>query len=186
MAKVTAGDPAAEADQNWGQRFTREKLSGRTGLSLQTIARILKREEAVDRQSIEYFLRGFGLQLAQGDCAPPTSSFEELAARQEDSRQDWGEAIDVSVFYGREDDLAHLQQWLAEDCCRLVAILGIGGIRKSAFAVKVGLQLQSEFNCVVWRSLANAPPLTDCLESVLQFLLGALGEDTVIAISLEG
>lgn len=79
--KLQQAMQTAEAEQNWGQRFTREQLSDCTGLSLQTISRILKREAAVDRLSIEYFLRGFELSLSPGDCAPPTSLFEELAAR---------------------------------------------------------------------------------------------------------
>lgn len=184
--KLQQAMQTAEATQNWGQRFTREQLSDRTGLSLQTISRILKREEAVDRQSIECFLRGFELQLSQGDCAPPTTPFEELATRQEDLQHDWGEAMDVSVFYGREADLVRLQQWLADDCCRLVAILGIGGIGKSALAVKLGLQLQPEFDSVLWQSLANAPPFADFLESVLQFLLWAQRKDTATPVSIEG
>ncbi|PSB56203.1 NB-ARC domain-containing protein [Chamaesiphon polymorphus] len=184
--KLQQAIQAVEAAQNWGQRLTREQIADRTGLSLQTITRILKRKQAVDRLSIEYFLRGFELQLAQGDCAPPSYPFEQLAARQEDPRQDWGEAIDVSVFYGREQDLARLQQWLADDCCRLVAIVGIGGIGKSALAVKLGLQLQPEFEIAIWRSLANAPPLADFLESVLQFLLWAQREDPLVPASLDG
>lgn len=184
--KLQQAMQAAEAEQNWGRRFTREQLSDRTGLSLQTIARILKRETAVDRLSVESFLRGFNLTLSPGDCAPPTSPFEELATRQNNPHQDWGDAINVSVFYGREATLAQLQQWLAEDGCRLVALLGIGGIGKSALAVKLATELQSEFNVIVWRSLQNAPLLKDWLESVLQFLLHVQTEDPVIPDSLDG
>jgi WD40 repeat protein/transcriptional regulator with XRE-family HTH domain len=184
--KLQQAMQTAEAGENWGQRFTREQLSDRTGLSLQTISRILKREAAVDRLSIEYFLSGFELTLSPGDCTPPTSPFEELAARQEDPHQDWGDAIDVSVFYGRDATLAQLQQWLVEDGCRLVALLGIGGIGKSALAVKLGTQLQPEFDVIVWRSLQNAPLQEDFLESVLQFLLPVQAEDTVIPDSLDG
>jgi transcriptional regulator with XRE-family HTH domain len=184
--KLQQAMQAAAAEQNWGQRFTREQLSDLTGLSLQTVSRILKREAAVDRLSIEYFLRGFELTLSPGDCAPPTSPFEELATRQDDPHQDWGDAIDVSVFYGREATLAQLQQWLVEDKCRLVALLGIGGIGKSALAVKLGMQLQSEFDVIVWRSLQNAPPLEDFLESILQFLLHIQAADPVIPDILDG
>lgn len=176
----------AEADHNWGQRFTREQLSERTGLSLQTIARILKRETAVDRQSIECFLRGFALPLSPGDSAPPTSPFEELALRQRNARHDWGNAIGVATFYGRERVLAQLQPWLVEDGCRLVALLGIGGIGKSALAVKLGMQMQAEFDIIVWRSLQNAPLLADLLASVLQFLLPIQTTDPAIASHLDG
>jgi hypothetical protein len=122
--KLQQAMQAAEAEHNWGKRFTREQLSDRTALSLNTISRILKRSQAVDRLSLEYFLRGFGLQLSPGDCAPPRSPFEELAARQANQNQDWREAIDVSVFYGHEQEILQLGQWILEDRCRLVVLLG--------------------------------------------------------------
>jgi WD40 repeat protein/transcriptional regulator with XRE-family HTH domain len=184
--KLQQAMQVAEAEQNWGQHLTREQLSDRTGLSLQTISRILKRKAAVDRLSIEYFMRGFELTLSPGDCTPPTAPFEELVARQKDSHQDWGDAIDVSVFQGRETTLAQLQQWLVEDGCRVVALLGIGGIGKSALAVKLGTQLQTEFDVIVWRSLQNAPLLEDFLGSMLQFLLPVQAEDPVIPDGLDG
>ncbi|MBD2562290.1 MULTISPECIES: hypothetical protein [Nostoc] len=39
----------AESEETWNKRFTQEDLSDRTGLSLNTLARILKREQGVDR-----------------------------------------------------------------------------------------------------------------------------------------
>ncbi len=86
------------------------------------------------------------------------------------SRQDWGEAIDVSVFYGRAWELATLEQWIVQENCRLVALLGIGGIGKTALSVKLAEQLQEHFEYVVWRSLHNAPSLESLLASVIQFL----------------
>jgi WD40 repeat protein/transcriptional regulator with XRE-family HTH domain len=182
--KLLQAKQQAEAEQNWGRRFTQEQLSDRSGLSLNTIARILKRQQSVDRQSLEQFLRAFDLDLSAGDCAPPVS-LEELAVRQENPQQDWGDAVDVSVFYGRVEELGRLRQWILEEHCRLVAVLGIGGIGKSTLAVKLGLQLQSEFEVVVWRSLQNAPPLEELLKSILPFLLRVRGEDPVLPISLE-
>jgi hypothetical protein len=40
-------------------------------------------------------------------------------------RQDWGDAIDVSVFYGRTHELATLQQWTLQEKCRLIALIGM-------------------------------------------------------------
>jgi WD40 repeat protein len=85
-------------------------------------------------------------------------------------QQDWGEAIDVSTFFGRTQELETLDQWLVGDRCRLVALLGMGGIGKTSLSVKLAQQVQGDFDCLVWRSLRNAPPLTDLLVSLLKFL----------------
>ncbi|OUL28021.1 hypothetical protein BV372_25295 [Nostoc sp. T09] len=86
------------------------------------------------------------------------------------SRQDWGEAVDVSLFYGRQNELATLTQWILQDKCRLVALLGMGGIGKSACSVKLAQILQAEFEFIIWRSLANAPPLETLLTDLILFL----------------
>lgn len=73
------------------------------------------------------------------------------------NRADWGEAIDVSIFYGRTDELTKLQQWVEQDKCRLVALLGIGGVGKTALSVKLAQLAQEGFEFVIWRSLRDAP-----------------------------
>ena len=83
---------------------------------------------------------------------------------------DWGEAIDVSVFYGRTAELATLEHWIEQDGCRLVTLMGMGGVGKSALSVKLAEQLQDQFAMVVWRSLRNAPPLADLLADLLMVL----------------
>src|SRR5437773_3885586 len=78
-------------------------------------------------------------------------------------RGDWREMLGVSALYGRSDELAELEQWLLSDRCRLVAVLGMGGIGKTALAVKLVQQVAPHFDCVLWRSLHNAPALDDVL-----------------------
>ncbi len=72
-------------------------------------------------------------------------------------RVDWGEALDVPSFYGREGELALLSRWVVEERCRVVSVLGMGGIGKSALAVTVMHRVAAHFEVVIWRSLRDAP-----------------------------
>src|SRR5216110_1237468 len=48
---------------------------------------------------------------------------------------DWGDALAVPTFYGREEEQSTLSQWVLQEHCRVVSILGMGGIGKSALTV---------------------------------------------------
>ncbi len=86
-------------------------------------------------------------------------SHTELPKQSESALIDWGDAPDVSVFYGRASELAVLEQWIVTDRCRLVAILGMGGIGKTDFSIKLAQNIQESFEFVIWRKLLNAPSL---------------------------
>lgn len=83
---------------------------------------------------------------------------------------DWGEAIDISYFCGRTGELNTLQQWIVADRCRVITLLGMGGMGKTALSVKLAEQLQGEFEYVFWRSLRHAPLLKDKLTECIKFL----------------
>jgi len=80
---------------------------------------------------------------------------------------DWGEAPESGDFYGRTEELATLQQWIVQDRCRVVALRGMGGIGKTALAVKLAEQIQDNFEYFIWRSLRHAPPLGDILANLI-------------------
>jgi len=92
------------------------------------------------------------------------------------SQVDWGDAVDVSVFYGRQAELKLLTEWIHTDRCRLVALLGMGGVGKTALSVKLAQQFdpsatsESSFQFIIWRSLRHAPLLPDLLAELLSFL----------------
>jgi transcriptional regulator with XRE-family HTH domain len=85
-------------------------------------------------------------------------------------RVDWGEALAVPTFYDREEELATLSQWVVQERCRVVSVLGLGGIGKSALAVSLMHQLAPHFEVVIWRSLRDAPSCEALLEDCLQVL----------------
>ena len=87
-----------------------------------------------------------------------------------DANTSWGEAIDVSIFYGRTQEIATLQHWILEDRCRLVTLLGMGGMGKTALSVKLAEQMQGEFDAVIWRSLRDTPLISNLLTTLIRFL----------------
>ncbi|GAB4176146.1 MAG: NB-ARC domain-containing protein [Coleofasciculaceae cyanobacterium] len=84
--------------------------------------------------------------------------------------QDWGEAPDVSKFYGRTEELKQLKKGIVDERCRLVALLAQGGIGKTALSVKLAQDIQGEFKYVIWRSLRESPPLEKLLTDLIKFL----------------
>ncbi|WP_225894338.1 WD40 domain-containing protein [Atlanticothrix silvestris] len=86
------------------------------------------------------------------------------------NRQDWGEAPSIrSSFYGREAELSKLKQWIVEERCRLVALLGMGGIGKTTLSVKLADEVQANFDYFIWRTLRNAPPIQEMLANLIRF-----------------
>jgi WD40 repeat protein/transcriptional regulator with XRE-family HTH domain len=84
-------------------------------------------------------------------------------------RIDWVGALDVSRFTGREGELAELSRWIVQEQCRLVAILGMGGIGKSALVSLLGKQLAPQFDAVLWRSLRDAPSSEELVADCITF-----------------
>src|SRR6266567_3478939 len=82
-------------------------------------------------------------------------------------RVDWGGAPDVASFYGREWELDLLSSWAVEERCRVVSVLGQGGIGKSALATKVMHRVVEGFEVVIWRSLRDVPTWEALLDSCL-------------------
>lgn len=95
--------------------------------------------------------------------------------------REWGEAVDVSVFFGRTEELEKLKQWIVGDRCRLVALLGMPRVGKTALSVKLAQQIQDEFEYVIWRSLRSASSLTKLLADLLQFF--CRDQDTNLSVN---
>jgi WD40 repeat protein len=99
----------------------------------------------------------------------------------------WGEQIDVSTFQGRAFELRQLERWLAgnsetnpiQSPCRLISIIGMGGMGKTTLAAKLTQQLVTDaelassipnFDHIIWQSLRNAPPIDKILFQLIDIL----------------
>jgi YD repeat-containing protein len=232
--KLEAARRQLEATLNNGDRFTLEEISDRTRLALSTVTRVLDGQNGVDKQTLDQFFAAFDLLLERTDYQHPNPAGDFLvpetlaiaspgqthgSAPADRSTPyptappphhpitlDWGEAIDASLFYGRVSELDTLEQWIVRDRCRLVAILGMGGMGKTALSVKLAQRLgcgeggeggevslfpspptppssPSPFTTIIWRTLRNAPPLELLLTDLIQVLSGQQESPSSMALA---
>ncbi|MBF2027490.1 MAG: NACHT domain-containing protein [Oscillatoriales cyanobacterium C42_A2020_001] len=194
---TNAGRPLSEAeiailDAAWNDQ-TYEEVADRSGYSLNYLQRDVGPKfwkllsTALDRKLNKTNVRGILTQRFGVSPSLPHSSTHRSAEAHGRSlpvhpptstQIDWGESPDIAIFYGREQELATLTQWIEPDPigssetarCHLVAILGMGGIGKSSLAARITYQLQNQFEFVIWRSLRKAPPLETLLAELVSFL----------------
>jgi hypothetical protein len=82
----------------------------------------------------------------------------------------WGSAPDVERFVGRTPERATLRQWVLDDRCRVIGVLGMGGIGKTLLATRMARELEARFEHVYWRGLHNAPSFGDWLAGAIAVL----------------
>jgi DNA-binding MarR family transcriptional regulator len=175
----------SEIQENFGYRYTLEELGDRTGLDPDTAAKLINRKAPVDKRTLELFFQAFNLELLASDYSNPNSNFGK-PEKSIYTRADLSEAVDISFFYGRTAELAQLQQWILQENCRLVALLGMGGIGKTALSVKLAHQIKHKFEYIIWRSLRHALPIKDLLAQLIQFLSHEQVTETDLPESVDG
>jgi hypothetical protein len=180
IQKLRAAITHLENEENFGQKLTIAELGFRTRLTPDTVAKVLNAKQGVDRRTLDSFFRTLSLELCESDYIradlryiPPSDATSPPATVQ----IDWGEAPDASIFYGRTQELETLTQWVQADRCRVINLLGMGGMGKTALVATLLARLakgQSSsapaFEHIVWRSLRHGPSVDEILSELLQVL----------------
>ena len=159
---------------------TQRALAEAAEMSLSTVRKFLKGEN-ISRANFLDLCERLGLDFEEvanlGSVSPPAVTKETIAPlkttpNSPQPQQYWGEAPDVSEFYGRTEELETLQQWITVDKCRLIALLGMGGIGKTALSVKLAKTVAREnhFQFIIWRSLRESPPVEKIVTDLIKIL----------------
>ena len=149
----------SEAEHNYGERYTYEKLSDITYLDIHTIKRVIECQEGVDKRTLERLFISFEIELTESCYTKPNPH----------KRQNWGEAMCVANFFGRTEELSTLESWLLKDRCRIITILAMGGMGKTCLSVKLAKQVQDRYDLVMWCSLRDAPPTKEIVCRIVEF-----------------
>jgi WD40 repeat protein len=168
------------------RKISKKDLAMRAGLTPGYVSLLTRGERiAPSEETVEALSEALHLDTetriaffkAAGYSAPLISVRSHPSSHQIDTgmqkgcttKVDWGEAPDVGFFYGRQQELATIERWTVDDHCRLVAVLGIGGMGKTSLAARLAMQIKDEFDYVFWRSLQDAPSVEDILRECIQF-----------------
>lgn len=177
-------------DENIKQIF--EKLTPRrkevlqmvlTGESDEAIAQVLSIKPATVRKYLERLYQAFGVSkrvelitlFASYKKEFTSDASEFLASVVSKTKLDIGEAPSTQNFYGRQNELETLKRWIIEDNCRVVTLLGMGGLGKTTITVKLMELLnvpEHHFDFIIWRSLREAPKLEKILVDCIKFFSG--------------
>jgi WD40 repeat protein len=152
------------------------------------------RRERISRETFTRICQTVGLD-----------SWQEIADNQPIQQivTDWGEAPEPAFFCGRVQELETLDRWLTVDRCKLIALLGMGGMGKTTLAVKLVQQVlaqkegggeignesfnsssiphPSSFQFIIWRSLRNAPLPEIVLTDLMRFFSGPQPQIELVA-----
>jgi len=71
-------------------------------------------------------------------------------------------------FYGRNNEVSTLKDWLINQEIRLISIFGMSGIGKTSIALHLINEIPQHFDYIIYRALYFSPSLTTTLTNLLQ------------------
>ena len=155
---------------------TQRALANDAGLCLTTVSNFLN-GKPVDCATFEELCRRLSLDWQEISISNTevisTSLYSYAKIRKKQtkiSNQDWGTAVDISAFYGRNEELTQLESWILQDSCRLVAVVGMGGVGKTTLATQLTKQIHDQFDYVFWRSVPTVPSFDSMITEMLSFI----------------
>jgi len=97
--------------------------------------------------------------------------------------RDWGAAPPVSSCYGRTEELDTLKEWILQDKCQLILLLGQGGIGKTTLSIKLATEIQNHFDYIIWRHLEAPQSVEKILADAIQLFSNQ--QETILPDTLE-
>lgn len=191
LRKLQIAKRELENQENYGHKYTLEKLSERAELTSRTITKVISCQGRVDKRTLYNLFIALSLELeesdyTQGEREDPKEDDIDYSRQDSHNHQDWQEIVSVSNFYGRKEELRTLEKWILVERCHLVTIMGMGGVGKTSLAAKLANQIQGNFEYVLWRSLQDAPHIEILLENIAQFLFQVQAIKTHLSDGLYG
>lgn len=148
-------------------------LSHDTGLSLTTVSKFLT-GKPIDYVNFEELCSKLNLEWQEISIPnlEITSKNNSISTEKIITEQhtDWGTAYDISTFYGRKKELKQLKSWILQDRCRLLAVVGMGGVGKTTLVTQLAKQIQDQFDYVFWRSVHTIPNFDNMITDMLDFI----------------
>jgi hypothetical protein len=165
-------DQIAEQSSNYGANY----LKGDVGPNFWKLLSEVFGEQ-VNKRNVRAVLEKWEKQ-PQPTSPVGKTAVTQIPAEKNQPHDDWGYAPDVSNFCGRTEELNTLNQWIVEDKCRMVGILGLGGMGKTTLAVRMGEQVKGEFDRCIYRVLRETYTFDKFLGDLPTFLTGSSPQHT--------